>query len=130
MKKLLITGAAAGLLLVSAAGAFAAGPGPMPSMGGSVSNNIVNSATTGLNTVTGGFFTGGVIWTGDALATVDATNIVKGDCGCTTKVSNNLLNTASTGLNKVTGGGTIVTGNAGAGVTALNVVVTKVQRGR
>lgn len=96
-KKLLISGAAAGLLLVSAGGAFASTEFHFPwfdpqttanvsiSNTGSVSNVVNTSANTGYNGITGGSVSGSSIVTGPANAGAAVTtglNQNSFDCGC------------------------------------------------
>jgi hypothetical protein len=133
-KKLIITGAAAALMLSAAAGAFASEGHHFTDPGSSITisnnatvNNVVNtSANTGYNTltVTGGLSNSGIT-TGAANAGVSLTNQVNFNqfsCGCllgsgndpfTLKITNgdtsvgNVVNTsANTGYNvlSVTGG--------------------------
>jgi len=125
-KKLVITGAAAGLLLVSAAGAFAA-----PTNYGTVHNLTVTVANSGLN------FTGGSnshVRTGNAgavsnTATVANTNFGRGSAYNNAAVDNTTVTVANSGLN-FTGGGRVSTGGAYAESNTLSVVNTNVSFGR
>jgi hypothetical protein len=139
-KKLIVTGAAAGLLLVSAGGAFAVYnpwvPAPLPTTTvtnfGSVRNVSVNGANTGLNKSTG-FFSS--VNTGSAAAFQNTSNVVQttADCGCVAGgnktvtnfggITNLSVNVANTGANL---GGSIHTGGAVAGQVVTNVVNTSV----
>jgi hypothetical protein len=127
-KKLLITGAAAGLLLVSATGAFADSHGSSITITGTgtVSNTVNTSANTGYNVLTGGTVKNSGITTGAANSGVNLQNQVNFNqfsCGCvlgsgsednalTLKITGNgsvgnLINTSSnTGYNvlSATGG--------------------------
>lgn len=129
MRKLLITGAAAGLLLVSAAGAFAFG-GSAAFVDlhnvGSVTNVVNTSANTGNNSLTSWGHSGEVenssILTGAAYASANLTSQVnynQFDCGCALGLSgvhfldldlsnngsvNNIVGTsANSGNNSATG---------------------------
>jgi len=137
-KKLIITGAAAGLLLVSAAGAFASSSVTNHATG--VSNLVVTVANTGLNQVNGSssrhHSTAGSITTGDAGAVSLAGNVVNTTVSggrhapsvnnTATGVTNTVVTVANTGANQVNGGGSIGTGDAGAGAGSFNVVNTTV----
>jgi len=121
-KKLVITGAAAGLLLVSAAGAFADSTNYA-----TVHNLTVTAANTGAN-VTGGFFS--FVKTGNAhavsnTATVANTNVGGGSAYNSALVNNTTVTVANSGLNYTTGG-MVSTGNAGARSNTLTVVNTNV----
>ena len=70
-KKLVVTGAVAGLLLVSAAGAFARS-NSVTNNATNVTNNVLTVANTGVNQVNGG----GSIGTGVAGAQTGAFNVV------------------------------------------------------
>ena len=121
-KKLIITGAAAGLLLISAGGALAGGhrqPAPLPTTNVSnqasdISNNVVTLSNTGFNQVNGATLnkdlkhhdksTGGLIVTGDAGASTLAANVVNtnvGGCGCTTAGNLSVNNNANNVQNRV-----------------------------
>jgi hypothetical protein len=127
MKKLLITGAAAGLLLVSAAGAFARfempKTQPLPTTyvtsTATLHNNVLTVANTGLNQVNGAVQTStlrfeskkdtktqpGSIVTGGAGAESDLYNTVNSNtvgCGCSTKGNLNVTNTANLTNNVLT----------------------------
>jgi hypothetical protein len=128
LKKLIVTGAAAGLLLVSATAAFAGGHPTMPKMDG-VSNYVDSSASTG-NVTIFGKVGGSNVYTGDALSSVAVKNIVKGDCGCKLPVVNKVDSSAKSGAIAIMGMGgvdksNVVSGDAASVVTALNVVITK-----
>lgn len=90
IKKLLVTGAAAGLLLVSAAGAFANGDSSGLSIKNEaeVLNNVNTFANTGYNNLTvkgSGEIEGSWITTGNAGALSDVSNVVNSNglyCGC------------------------------------------------
>jgi hypothetical protein len=150
-KKLLITGAAAGLLLVSATGAFANShhsntpTTTVTNNATNISNNVVTLSNTGFNQVNGVSSrhhntSGGLIVTGDAGASTLAVNVVNtnvGGCGCTTTgnttvnntanhVSNTVWTVSNSGVNQVNGGGSIGTGDAGASSMVGNVVNTNV----
>jgi len=119
-KKLIVTGVAAGLLLVSAAGAFAAN-----NNSGGVSNTTWTVANTGLN------FTGGYsskVRTGNAravsnTATVANANVGGGSSNNNASVNNFTVTGANSGLN-FTGGASaqVKTGDATAGSNTLTVV--------
>jgi hypothetical protein len=85
-KKLLITGAAAGLLLVSAAGAFADQGSSITITGhGTVYNTVNTSANTGYNGITGGSVKNSGITTGAANSGANLMNQVNFNqfsCGC------------------------------------------------
>jgi hypothetical protein len=149
-KKLIITGAAAGLLLISAGGAFAHhNPAPLPTtnvnnQASDISNHVLTVANTGFNQVNGvsskHHTSSGLIVTGDASASTLAANVVNtnvGGCGCSTTGNLNVSNNANdvhntvwtvsnSGVNQVNGGGSIGTGDAGAGSVVGNVVNTNV----
>ena len=124
-KKLIITGAAAGLLLVSAAGAFADSHGSSITITGTgtVSNAINTSANSGYNVLTGDSVKDSGITTGAANAGASVTNQVNFNqfsCGCllgsgsednsgltlkitgTGNVSNVVNTSANTGYNVLT----------------------------
>ena len=127
MKKLLISGVAAGLLLVSATAAFAVGP-VMPKLDG-VTVHVDSSATSGTINISGKV-KGSVVVTGNAASLVTAKNIVKGDCGCKLPVTINVDSTAKTGTINISGkvtGSQVGTGDATSAVDALNVVKTEMQ---
>ena len=130
MKKLLISGVAAGLLLVSATAAFAAFP-VMPKLGG-VTVTVDSSATSGGINISG-LVKDSQVGTGNATSLVTVKNIVKGDCGCKLPVTLKVDSTAKTGgidikgNGGVTGDSLVLTGNATSAVDALNVVTTVVQ---
>jgi hypothetical protein len=122
-KKLVITGAAAGLLLVSAAGAFASF-----NYANHVGNNVHTNANTGGNVVVG--FGHGAIFTGNASALGAGANVVNTNSGpfsvnTATNVGNTVTTSANTGKNFVTGG-FVGTGNASAAGFGLNVVNSNV----
>jgi hypothetical protein len=129
MRKLLITGAAAGLLLASATAAFAAMPGNFNMA--HVNTTTVAVANTGVN------FTGGhhsSVRTGDAAAvnntaTVANTNVGRGSSMNNAMVGTTTVAVANSGLN-FTKGGSVRTGDAGAGNNTLTVVNTNVSFGR
>ena len=137
-KKLVITGAAAGLLLVSAAGAFASSGVTNYATG--VSNLVVTVGNSGFNQVNGSssrhHTSGGLIMTGDAGASSLAGNVVNTTVGggrhgssvnnTATGVTNTVVTVANTGVNQVNSGGSIYTGNAGAQAGSFNVVNTTV----
>lgn len=131
MKKILITGAAAGLLLVTATAAFATGGSVMPKMDG-VTLSVNSQATSGQITITGQV-KDSTVGTGNATSLVTVKNIVKGDCGCKLPVTLKVDSTAKTGSidirgsGGVTGDSLVLTGNATSAVDALNVVTTVVQ---
>jgi hypothetical protein len=85
-KKLLVTGAAAGLLLVSATGAFADQGSSITITGNGTVSNIVNtSANTGYNALTGGSVKNSGITTGAANSGANLMNQVNFNqfsCGC------------------------------------------------
>ena len=147
-KKLVITGAAAALMMVSAVPAFASHHSSHQSLptsttgvvnSGSINNTSVDVANTGLNYGSSSHSrhsTGGVT-TGNAVAlqsTDNEINTVAG-CGCSTtgnsatyvsntgNVSNQSWNVANTGLN---GGSSVHTGNAAAGQDVYNAINTGV----
>jgi len=141
-KKLLVTGATAGLLLVSAGGAFAWNPwhpAPLPTTNvgnnGSIYNTSVNVANTGLN-LAGGRRSS--VTTGNAVALQDTYNGIGtvSNCGCSTvgnttvgnngSVRNLSVNVANTGLNGAFHRGTVNTGGAMAGQDVFNVINTGV----
>ena len=72
LKKLVVTGAAAGLLLVSATAAFASHSHGTSNLAADVSNVVTTSASSGSNTVNGG----GSIGTGNASAGGLGLNVV------------------------------------------------------
>jgi hypothetical protein len=121
IKKLIVTGAAAGLLLVSATAAFAT------TNTAHVNNLSVAVANSGLN------FTGGnhsKVNTGHATATTNTITVANTDIGrgsSTNKatVNNTSVAVANSGLN-FTKGGSVKTGDAGAQSNTLNVVNTNV----
>lgn len=87
IKKLVITGAAAGLLLVSAAGAFASehNSGTTLSNDASLHLKVNTSSNTGFNNLTGGSVKNSFIWTGDAMSIASVSNVVNSNnsnCGC------------------------------------------------
>lgn len=127
MKKFLITGAAAGLLLMSAAGVFADHkdwkPAPLPTYNfslsntGSVSNAVDTSANTGYNNLYGGSVKGSGITTGAATSASNVQtqlNFNQFDCGCVL------------GLSGFTGNVNFTVGNSG---TVSNVVSTSANTG-
>lgn len=137
IKKLIITGAAAGLLLVSAASAFATN-----NTATDIKNSVTTSVNTGYNTVNGSSHShhssSGMIGTGNASAQGVGVNVVNTNVGTTGghhsssvsnsahDVSNTVTTSANTGNNTVNGGGSIGTGDAGASGLGLNVVNTNV----
>ena len=137
-KKLLITGAAAGLLLVSATSAFASSSVNNYATG--ISNLVVTVANTGFNQVNGSssrhHTSSGLIMTGDAGASSLAGNVVNTTVSGgrhapsvtnnATGITNTVFTVANTGVNQVNGGGSIGTGNAGAQAASFNVVNTSV----
>jgi hypothetical protein len=155
-KKLIITGAAAGLLLISAGGAFAHSrhmPAPLPTTNvsnvGGIDNTSVNVANSGLNFVSapkvevkhhdrGGSNGSSVSVTTGAAVAVQSTenqiNTIAG-CGCTTGGNTNVGNSGSVDNLSVnvanTGlnmvsGGSLGTGAATAGQDVFNVINTGV----
>jgi len=135
-KKLIVTGAAAGLLLVSATAAFASSS--VSNYASGVSNLVVTVGNTGFNQVTGSssrhHASSGSIQTGYASASSLAGNVVNTTVGRGyTSVSNNasgitntVVTVANSGVNQVNGGGSIHTGGAGAQAGSFNVVNTTV----
>jgi hypothetical protein len=140
-KKLIITGAAAGLLLVSAAGAFADSHGhqSLPtttvtiSNSGSVSNNVSASTNTGYNGITGGSVKNSGITTGAATSGSSVTtqlNFNQFGCGCVLglggtgnvvfslgnsgTVSNTVGTSANTGYNTIMAGSSHHEGEGGS----------------
>jgi hypothetical protein len=130
-KKLIITGAAAGLLLVSATGAFADNHHQsLPTVNfnlsnsGSVSNSVSTSSNTGYNSIYGGSVKNSGITTGAASAGSSVTtqlNFNQFGCGCVLglngtqnvnfslgnsgTVSNVIGTSANSGYNSITVGG-------------------------
>lgn len=129
-KKLIVTGAAAAILLGSAAGAFADNHGhqSLPtttvtiSNSGSVSNNVSTSSNTGYNGITGGSVKNSGITTGAATSGSSVTtqlNFNQFSCGCVLggtgnvvfslgnsgTVSNTVGTSANTGYNTLMAGG-------------------------
>jgi len=139
-KKLIVTGAAAGLLLISAGAAFASPHSGVTNNASDVKNTVVTTAYTGSNSVTGSSShhrsTGGSITTGGATALGVGGNLVNTNVGggshgssvsnTANNVSNTVTTTAYSGSNTVTGGGTISTGDASATGVGINVVNTNV----
>lgn len=152
-KKIAITAAATGAILLSAMPAFANGwhrsSGVSVRNSGEIESTVNTSANTGGNTVNGSrshhhHSTGGLIVTGDAAASSDVLNqiLTSSSCGCNTDgedhrggsvsvrnsgdVESTVNTRANTGRNTVNGGGTVVTGDAGAGALVTNVVDTNV----
>ncbi len=125
LKKLIVTGAAAGLLLVSASAAFAS-----VSNHAHVTNNILTVANSGAN-LTGGHHAS--VTTGDATAVANTATVANTNVGGShhsntsnhASVTNNVGTVANSGLN-FTGGGTVSTGAAGAQSDTLTVVNTNV----
>jgi hypothetical protein len=136
-KKLIVTGAAAGLLLVSATAAFASSS--VYNNASHVSNLVVTVGNTGFNQVNGSssrhHASSGLIQTGYASASSLAGNVVNTtvDGGhnssvsnTATGVTNTVVTVANSGVNQVNGGGSIYTGGAGAQAGSFNVVNTTV----
>jgi len=153
IKKIAITAAAAGVMLSAVTPAFANHWNwnngdvdiDIENDDTNVTNNVTTQANTGFNQVVGwGWFGGGSITTGNALAASEVDNTVNFNlvdlCGCLgdfddvdididnddTNVTNNVTTQANTGFNQVIKKGTINTGNAVAGALVTNVVNTNV----
>ena len=136
MKKLLITGAAAGLLLVSATAAFAATP--VPGNNAFVINNVGASSVTGENYTSATKHGTNKVVTGNAYSLAGAgtlanTNVGSGNASNNAFVINTVGASSSTGGNNTTASGhgtnTVTTGNAGSTAVALTVVNTNVSFG-
>lgn len=130
LKKLIVTGAAAGLLLVSAAAAFAAVP-VRPPMPGTV--NFANVKTTTVTVANSGLNMAGnhgYVVTGAAEAVGNTTTVANTSHGSNTvngaTVGTLSVTVANSGLNGANGNGTVSTGTAYAGSNTLTVVNTSV----
>jgi hypothetical protein len=138
IKKLIVTGAAAGLLLVSASAAFA--NSGVSNYASGVSNLVVTVGNSGFNQVNGSssrhHTSSGLISTGDAGASSLAGNVVNTTVSGgrhapsvtnnATDVTNTVVTVANSGVNQVNGGGSLYTGGAGAQAGSFNVVNTTV----
>jgi len=139
LKKLIVTGAAAGLLLVSASAAFAAFPSFGTSNMAVVTSNVSASSTTGGNS-TSATWGSNKVTTGNAYSKAGAvtlanTNVGGGNTSNGAFVLSNVGAGSSTGGNSTVasgffGGNTVTTGNAHSTAGSLTVVNTNLSFGK
>lgn len=147
VKKILVTGATAALMLASASGVFAYSHNSGNSINidnnSHLTNNVNTVANTGFNEVEGGHHSwgrGGSLTTGDATAGALVVNDVNSSsvslCGCSSRhgsstrvdidnnsrLTNNVNTFANSGVNEVDNSGKLHTGDA----TALSDVESSV----
>lgn len=106
-----------------------------------VTNNISSKASVGDNTVMGGFFGGGAIFTDSAISQTEGVNAINSNLKTgfsmgsqsqtnTAKfVTNNISSEASVGGNTVIGSGMVMTGGASSATRGINLVNTNLKIG-